>query len=160
MKNVETYKRSLRFLSMTIALALLLFTNNSSTTAATISLDITNPVCVQSRSETGTCYIKAFDISANGSGGSFSQLSVYVNGKLRLNMQGFFESSGYLNAEMIGNGFAVACGMPNASGNPAFGNSYTLAVTASMTDGVNTWGSAQVRCPYYDGKLFLPNVRR
>ncbi|MBN1373300.1 MAG: hypothetical protein JW987_15290 [Anaerolineaceae bacterium] len=160
MKNVQTYNRTLRFLSTTIVLALLLFINNWSTTAATISLDITNPVCVQARSDTGTCYIKAFDISANGSGGSFSQLSVYVNGKLRLNMQGFFESSAYLNADMIGTGLAVACGMPNASGDPAFGNIYTLSVTASMTDGANTWGSAQVRCPYYDGKVFLPNVRR
>jgi hypothetical protein len=160
MKNVETYKRTLRFHAMTIALALLLFTNNRSTAAATISLDITNPVCVQAHSDTGACYIKAFDISANGSDGSFSQLSVYVNGKLRLNMQGFFESGAYLNSNMIENGFAVACGMPNASGDPAFGNIYTMSVTASMTDGANTWGSAQVNCPYYDGKVFLPNVRR
>lgn len=152
--------RILRFFSVAAVLALLLVIPSANSRAATVSLTINNPVCVQPNPDAGTCFIKSFSIAAYGSETSFSQLNVFVNGKLRVNMQGFFESNAYLTADMVGNGLAVACGVPNASGNPDFGTIYTMYVTASMGDGANTWGSAQVRCPYFEGKVFLPNLRR
>jgi len=160
MRKAGAGKRILRFLPLILILGLLLAIPSGNISASTISLDITNPSCVQSQTENSTCYIKAFSIAAYGGDPSFSQLKVFVDGKLRMNMQGFFEANAYLNSDMLGDGLAVACGGPNASGNPDYGKIYTMYVTASMGDGANTWGSAQVRCPYYVGKTYLPGVRR
>lgn len=159
MRKLGASMRILRFLPLVLVLGLLLAIPGGNISAATVSLDITNPVCVQSQTDTSTCYIKAFSIDAYGSDTSFSQLRVFVDGKLRVNMQGFFEANAYLSSDMLGDGLAVSCGGPNASGDPNFGKFYTMYVTASMGDGANTWGSAQVRCPYYEGKTYLPGVR-
>jgi hypothetical protein len=152
--------RILRYLFLTATLALLLIIPFRSSTAATISLVINNPVCVQPDPASSACYIKTLSAVATGSESSFSQLNVLVDNKLRLSMMGFFEANAYLYSDMLGNGLAVACGRPNASGNPDYGKSYILKITASMSDGANTWGSAVVRCPYYDGKIYLPNIIR
>lgn len=152
--------RILRFLPIALALALLLFIPSGNTSASSISLVINNPVCVQPKPDSGTCYILTRGIFAGGSGASFSRLEVMIDGNLRVNMQGFFESTADLYPAMLGDGLAVACGMPNASGNPAFGKIYTLYIAASMSDGANTWGSAVVSCPYYDGKVYVPSIQR
>jgi hypothetical protein len=152
--------RILRILFLSATLALLLIIPSTHSNAATISLVISNPVCVQPNPASGVCYIKTLTATATGSDSSFSQLNVFVNDKLRLSMTGFFESNAYLYADMQGDGLAVACGGPNAGGNPGYGKIYSLKITASMGDGSNTSGSAIVRCPYFDGKTFLPNIVR
>jgi hypothetical protein len=152
-------RRYLRFLYLTAALALLVLPRGS-TSAASVGLQINNPVCVQPNPANGSCFLKALAVTATGSEASFSNLNVFVNDKLRVNMQGFFESSAYLSPDMLGDGLMVTCGRPNASGDPKYGNIYTVYITASMIDGANTWGSAGVRCPYFEGKLYLPGIVR
>lgn len=149
-----------RFFPVLICLVLLMVIPGGNTNAATLSLVINNPVCVQPSLDTGICYIKSLGVTVTGSEASFSQLQVFVDNKLRINMQGFFEANASLTPNMLGNGLAVACGGPNASGLPGYGKTYALYVTASMLDGTNTWGSTQVRCPYYDGKNFVPTIQK
>lgn len=152
--------RALRFLLVVLTLALLVLIPSGNSTAASISLVISNPLCEQPKADSSTCYIKMRSATAYGSDTSFSNLQVFIDGKLRLNMQGFFESNAYFTEEMLSRGLAVSCGRPNDGGDPNFGKNYTVLVKAAMYDGANTWGSAQVRCPYYDGKVYLPSVRR
>lgn len=148
------------FLGVMLLALLLLPPLQSSAQSSSVSLQMQNPVCVQSSLNSGTCYIRMRSVSAVGSGSSLSRLQVFVNGKLRANLGGFFENSGYIVGNMFGSGFVVSCGGKNASGNPNFGQSYTLQVVATLAD--NNWagGSTTVFCPYYEGKSFLPLLVR
>jgi hypothetical protein len=151
-----------RLFLLVIALTVLLFLPPSPGSAQTssISLQIQNPVCVQVSLNSGTCFIRMRSISAVGSGSSFSRLRVFVNGKLRANMIGFFENSGYVVGNMFGDGFVVSCGGKNASGNPDYGNAYPIVVIASLADQTTVSGSTTVYCPYFEGKSFLPLLLR
>ncbi|WP_322506472.1 hypothetical protein [Anaerolinea sp.] len=148
------------FLGVVLLVLLVLPPSQSSAQSSSISLQIQNPVCVQSSLDSGTCYIRMRSVSVVGSGSSFSRLQVFINGKLRANMGGFFENSGYVVGNMFGSGFLVSCGGKNAGGNPVFGQSYTIQVVASLADSTTTTGSMAVFCPYYEGKSFLPLLLR
>ena len=71
---------------------------------------MSNPTCVQAPPASGTCSIQIDSLIASGSDPSFSRLEVLVNGKLRVFMGGFFESSAYLTFPMKPGGLKVACG--------------------------------------------------
>ncbi len=148
------------FLATVLTVLLFLPPSPGSAQTSSISLQIQNPVCVQASLNSGTCFIRMRSVSAVGSGSSFSRLRVFVNGKLRANMQGFFENGGYVVGNMFGDGFVVSCGGKNASGNPDFGSSYPIVVIASLVDGTTSSGSTTVTCPYYEGKSFLPILLR
>lgn len=154
--------RVLRFFALGIALLalLLLPSTQISAQSSSITLQIQNPVCVQASLNSGTCYIRMRSISAVGNGSSFSRLRVYVNGKLRASVNGFFENSGYVVGNMFGSGFVVSCGGKNASGNPDFGYNYPVQVIATLADSTTVTGTTAVDCPYYEGKTFLPFLLR
>lgn len=150
----------LALLGLALLALLVLPPSQSSAQSSSISLQIQNPTCVQSSLDSGTCYIRMRSVSVVGSGSSFSRLQVFINGKLRANMGGFFENTGYVVGNMFGSGFLVSCGGKNAGGNPVFGQSYTIQVVASLADSTTTTGSMAVFCPYYEGKSFLPFLLR
>jgi len=83
-----------------------------------------------------------------------------VNGKLRMYMGGFFESTAYLAPSMIPNGLMVTCGRSNASGNSNYGKAYLVAANAYMADGTSASDSMTVFCPAYDGAIYLPLIRK
>jgi hypothetical protein len=121
---------------------------------------LSNPSCVANLPESGVCLIKFNYLTASGSDSSFSRVEVLVNGKLRVHVVGFFESSAFINYQMLPGGLAVTCGRPNDGGLPNFGKSYTLTANAYMVDGTSASDSMAVFCPAYDGKIFLPILRK
>ncbi len=91
---------------------------------------------------------------------TFSRIEISIEGKVRLRMQSFFESSAYLSESMLGSGLKVPCGGPNASGVPGFGKVYSVQLTGYTIPGSPVTDIANVTCPYYEGKIFLPTVRK
>ena len=106
------------------------------------------------------CSIQFGSVIASGSDSSFSRVEVLVNGKLRVYMGGFFESSAYLTYPMMPGGLAVACGRSNAGGSPDYGKAYSVTANAYMVDGTSASDSMTVFCPPYDGKTYLPLIRK
>jgi hypothetical protein len=127
---------------------------------ATVSLTMSNPTCAQAPPASGGCSLEMRYIVASGSDTSFSRVEVLVNGKLRIYMAGFFESTAYLSNLMIPGGLAVPCGRPNESGLPNFGRAYLITANAYMADGTSATNTMNVFCPAYDGKFYLPFVQR
>lgn len=147
-----------------LGLLLLLISPGGSPAAqgATLNqLNVSNPKCVQSRVDSGACTISISGISAIGSpDASLTYITISINGKMRANMQGFFEYYGYLYSTMMPNGLNVACGRPGDGGDPNYGSLYTVQVQANIYGGSPYVDTANVYCPYYDGKVFLPDVVR
>ena len=128
--------------------------------AASVSVDLSNPACVEALPASGVCSIKFNSLTASGSDTSFSRVEVLVDGKLRVNMTGFFESSASLIYQMLPEGLKVACGSPNQGGLPGFGKAYTLTAIAYMADGTSSTDQMNVFCPAFDGNLYLPFLRK
>ena len=154
-----------RFLFVLIGLVLVLQIPGGPVVGAapqlsTISLSMSNPSCVQVSTASGTCSLQIGYLSANGSDPSFSRVEILVNGKLRLFMGGFFETGAYLSYAMQPKGLQVACGKPNDGGLPNYGKSYLVTANAYMADGSSTSISSTVYCPAYDGRTYLPVLKR
>ena len=128
--------------------------------ASSVTIQMSDPACVEAVPASGSCSIEFNSLSASGSDPSFSRIEFLVDGKLRLLMNGFFESSAYFSEPMLPGGLKVACGGPNAGGQPNFGKSYSISANAYMADGTSANDSMTVFCPAYEGKTFLPSVRR
>ncbi len=125
-----------------------------------VTLTMSDPVCDQVLPANGSCSIQFNSLSASGSDASFSRVEVLVNGKLRVYEAGFFENSAYLTPLMLPGGLLVACGRPNSGGSPDYGKSYLLTANAYMADGTSASDSASVLCPAFDGKTYIPAVRK
>jgi hypothetical protein len=128
--------------------------------ASSVSISMSNPACVQALPANGMCSIQMDTLVASASDPSFSRLEVLVNGKLRVVMSAFFESSAYLSFPMTPGGLKVACGSTNEGGLPDYGKVYTLTANAYMADGNSATNSASVYCPAFDGNLYLPLIRK
>ena len=124
----------------------------------TLSVNMSNPTCVQSPPASGSCSIQIGNLTATGSDPSFSRVEVLINGKLRVYMAGFFESTAYLTYPMVPGGLEVACGRPNDGGLPNYGRSYLLTANAYMVNGTSATRSMNVFCPAYDGKTYVPLI--
>lgn len=146
-----------------LALVLTLLTQGevASVQAGTLqSLTVSNPRCQQASTLSGACAIAIANISATGSDATFERITISINGKTRANLQGFFDSAGYLNGAMLGDELKVACGGKGAGGDPNYGNLYTVQIQANMYANSPSTDTANVYCPYYDGKVYLPDIAR
>jgi hypothetical protein len=126
--------------------------------ATTISINMSNPSCAQVSAVNGACSIEIGNVVASGSDPSFSRVEVLLNGKLRVYMAGFFESSAYFSPPMLRGGLIVACGKPNAGGLPGYGKAYLVTANAYMVDGTSASDSMTVYCPAFEFKGFSPLV--
>lgn len=61
---------------------------------------------------------------------------------------------------MLPGGLTVACGRPNDSGLPNYGKAYSVTANAYMVDGTSASASENVFCPAFDGKTFIPLLRK
>jgi hypothetical protein len=127
---------------------------------SSVSIQMSNPSCHQVLPASGECSLQIGSLIASGSDPSFSRVEVLVNGKLRIYMGGFFESSAYLTYPMMPGGLAVACGRPDDGGLPSYGKAYSLTANAFMVDGTSATDSLTVFCPAFDGKIYAPLVRK
>ena len=128
--------------------------------ASSLSVILSNPSCVQALPASGSCSLKFSYVAASGSNPSLSRLEFLVNGKLRVYMAGFFEAGAFLSEPMLPGGLAVECGKPNDGGLADYGKAYSLSVNAYMADGTSASDSINVFCPAYDGKTYLPFMRK
>ncbi len=163
--STHTGRLQLRRLVFLLALLLLVLhfpgetSHAASLPAASVTLAMSNPACYQIHPANGACTIKINSLTATGSDSSFSRLEVLVNGKLRVFMGGFFESSAYLAYPMLSGGLTVACGRPNDGGLPDFGKAYMVTANAYRVDGTSASESVNVFCPAFEGKTFIPLLR-
>ena len=162
--NVDrTRLRRLAFLIVSLFLVLQFPgepTHAASLPTTSVSLQISNPACFQVLPASGMCSLQIGSLTASGSDSSFSRVEVLVNGKLRVYMGGFFESSANLTNRMMPGGLAVVCGRPNDGGSPDYGKAYSLMANAYMGDGTSSSDSTNVFCPAYTANLFLPIVHK
>ena len=155
--------RPLRVLFLLIGIGLVMALAGEPVWAAPatgVVLTVNNPYCVQPTVKTGACYINLRSLSAYTTDSSFTRVEISINGKVRLRLQSFFESSAYLSDRMLGNGLQVPCGGPNASGNPAYGRIYPVTIIGYSSNSPSTTDIATVTCPFYDGKTYVPAVRK
>jgi hypothetical protein len=128
--------------------------------SSTVTLTMSNPDCVQAEPKTAVCSIQFNSLAATGSNPTLSRVEVLIGGKLRFEMAGFFESTAILTNTMIPGGLKVACGVPNASGLPNYGKVYLVTANAYMADGTSASASANVACPAYTVKNYLPLISK
>ena len=163
-QNQARLRRFLFRLVGVIALILVLQTQGDHAHAAlpssTITLSMNNPDCTQVLPQSSMCSIEINSLVATASDPTLSRVEMLVNGKLRLEMTGFFESSADLTPLMVPGGLKVVCGLPNAGGLPGFGKVYQVTANAYMADGTSASNTANVACPAYAATTYVPLVRK
>lgn len=125
-----------------------------------VTMTVSNPYCAQDVETAGTCRINLRYFYAFTTDASFNHIEIAINGKVRAHMSGFFENSAYLTGAMLGDGLKVACGGKNASGIPDMGRQYVVTLSGFATGSSPVVDSASVTCPYYQGKVYLPFLRK
>lgn len=141
---------------------LLTWTSGSTRTdaAGAVSMTVNNPYCAQASPASSTCLINVRTISATSSDPNFRGLQITINGETRAYFSTFFETSVYINREMIGQGLEVTCGRPNASGLPGYGLQYSIGISGIISGGSSTTDTAIVNCPSFEARVYLPKVSK
>jgi hypothetical protein len=155
--------RHFRFVRVIICLSFLLVSGSGSAHTSSpdaVVLTVSNPYCAQALPPSSTCFINVRTISATSSDPNFLGLEITINGKARARLSNYFETSTYLNQLMLGKGLKVICGRPNASGVPGFGLQYSVGISTIVAGSSSITDTANVTCPSYESKAFLPAVRK
>lgn len=143
-----------------LATALYLRGEPTQVDAQAVTLLVSNPACVQSATRPGACYITVRSISASSSDPNFNRIEISIDGKTRLRMTAFFETSIYFSGQMLGKGLQVTCGRPNASGVAGYGRIYPVNISAFVTGSSPITDIANVTCPAYESITYLPLINR
>lgn len=116
-----------------------------------------SPICYQPVASQNICYITWSYLQVSTSSPNYVlSMTVSIDGRLRANHSGFFQTSMLVPGEMYGPGLQVACGPRNAAG---AGNTYSYIVRARDTAGQSTSNFGSVTCPGVS-LAFLPLSRR
>ncbi len=152
-----------RLLSLFICSFFILVSTSGSARMATnagVTLTVSNPYCAQASPSSSTCLINVRNISATSSDPNFLGLQITINGKTRAFFSNFFETSVFINDGMMGKGLQVVCGRPNASGLPGYGLQYSVGISAIVSGSSPTTDTANVTCPSFESKAYLPMLKR
>jgi hypothetical protein len=155
--------RGYRLLSLIIcSFIMLAFTSSSAHTFSpdAVSLTVSNPYCAQAAPASPTCLIKVRYISATSTDPNFLGVQISINGKTRAFFSNFFENSTNINDAMMGNGLQVFCGGRNASGVPGYGLQYSVGISAIVSGSSPITDTANVTCPYFESRLYLPMIEK
>jgi hypothetical protein len=156
--------RKYRLVSLIIGLSFFLIcasgSNRTKAKVAAVSLTVSNPYCTQSAPASSTCLIKVSSINATSTDPNFRGVQITVDGKPRAFFSNFFETSVSINERMMGKGLQVVCGKPNASGVPGYGLQYHVGISAVVSGSSSTSDTANVNCPSYEDRLYLPAVTK
>ena len=152
--------RTLLLVLMTLGLTQALADEPVHPAPQAVTMTVSNPYCVQDVETAGSCLINLRYFYASTTDSSFSHIEIAINDKVRARMSGFFENSAYLTSAMLGNGLKVACGGKNISGIPDMGRQYVVTLSGFATGSSPVVDSANVICPYYQGKTYLPLLRK
>jgi hypothetical protein len=155
--------RRFRLVSLLICSFIMLASTSGSARTSSpdaVSLTVSNPYCTQSSPASPTCLIYVRYISATSTDPNFRGIQISINGKTRAFFSNFFETSVYINDSMMGKGLQVVCGGPNASGVPDYGLQYGVGTSAIISGSSPITDTANVTCPAFESRLYLPMIKR
>jgi hypothetical protein len=127
---------------------------------ATNSIKSPSPTCVNAIPGSGVCYINWDYLSLNVAPSYIITMTLEIDNQPRANVQGFFQGEIYLNNQFFQPGFQVTCGFPKSNSPFALGNTYSYAIRARNSSGVNYLNSGQITCPADIARLYLPSIKR
>lgn len=118
--------------------------------APTISfIDSPSPTCYREDPSSNLCYIEwTYLYVTAGSGQYMLEMTVEIDGRLRANFAGFFQTYMYVPSDMYAQALIVSCGPRGGGGDPNRGNAYAYAVRAKETGGLTTANYGTVTCPF------------
>jgi hypothetical protein len=155
--------RRYRLLSLFICSFFILITTSGSARMVAnsgVTLTVNNPYCAQASPSSSTCLINVRNISATSSDPNFRGVQITINGKTRAFFSNFFETSVFINDGMMGKGLQVTCGRPKASGLPGYGLQYSVGISAIVSGSSPTTDTANVTCPSFESKSYLPMLKK
>lgn len=104
--------------------------------------------CVGPMDELDACYVQWGYFSVTASDSQYIiDLRLSIDGRLRANYEGFFQTSMYVPGDMPSPGFKVSCGLIGSDGDPDFGHSYSWEAHARETGGLSAANYGTVQCP-------------
>jgi len=121
----------------------------------------TTATCYRPIAGAGECYIQWNYLSVAASSPSYIiSMTVSIDGRLRANHSGFFQTSMFVPGEMYDPGFRVTCGFPGAGGVAGMGNTYSYIIRARETSGLAAANYGSVTCPADVVQVFVPLIVR
>lgn len=114
------------------------------------SITTNDSFCYQPDTTQNVCYINWRLHSVSSSPDSIRNLKIIIGGKVRLNMQGFFQTSLNYQAAMVSpGGFKVACGPPSVP-DPLLGTNYSFQISARDANNIAANNYGTVSCPAFN----------
>jgi hypothetical protein len=126
------------------------------------SIDSPNPTCYRAALGSDVCYInwRSMTVSAI-SPQRIVSMSVSIDGRVRANYQGFFQSSMDVSRAFHGEGFRVDCGPEGVDGIEGMGRQHDWAIRARDTEDAEATNRGTVTCPALAPfAVSLPMLRR
>lgn len=122
---------------------------------------INSPGATCQRASVGVCYLQWSYLSVSASTSQYIiSMTLSIDDRIRAYHSGFFQTSMYISANMLGPGFKVACGWRGASGASGLGYSYSYVIRAAETGGLKAANYGTVTCPADAGTVFMPLITR
>jgi hypothetical protein len=131
--------------------------------SATLISFIDSPTaeCYRPQEFTNVCYIQWQYLNVTASTSQYIiSMTVSIDSQLRAYYSGFFQTSMYVDGNMMSPGFQVACGALGVSGNPQLGKAYSYTIRARETGGLKSANYGTAYCPADELRMYLPLVRR
>ena len=128
-------------------------------TPSSTTLTVSNPYCAQVQTSPWICNINMAYANASSTDSSLQALQISVDGKTRVYVSTFFEPGVNFGTKMLGPGLQVVCGVPNASGVPGYGKIYNVGISALFTNSQPITDTANVTCPAYESRTYMPVVK-
>jgi len=114
----------------------------------TSDMDSMTPHCHKLQPRTDICYINWYDIAVQVDDPiSITSITIKIDGKMRANYQGFFQSNAYISNKSNGLGFQVSCGYEGADGYAGLGYRHTYAISYVNSLGNGELHTGYVHCP-------------
>jgi hypothetical protein len=118
-------------------------------------IDSSTPTCFLADPRTGTCSVEWSYLYVTADSGPYIiSMSVEIDGRIRANSNGFFQTYMYLPSDIFGSGFEMPCGLAGAGGVPGLGELYSFVVRAKQSDGLTSSSSGAFYCPFATLPLF------
>ena len=111
-------------------------------------IDSPSATCYRSGLHSDTCYVNWYSLYvATASSQYMISMTLTIDGQIRANYQGFFQSAINVSPLSQGNGFQVPCGPLGVDGMPNMGHVYSWTLKARDTAGLKAANYGSVTCP-------------
>lgn len=131
------------------------------------SPDISNlvtltPNCYKTHLRSDTCYVSWYRMTVQTTAPArMRSLTITIDGKLRANFQGFFQSSFTLVQGIFNPGFQVSCGSEGSGGVAGMGRTYNYTIYAVDSNSSSISNTGNVVCPANNLlRTYLPVIKK